>query len=76
MRLKRVFTWSTRERKLRLFRLMWEGGTPGQPGGYGAMLSVALMPFVFQWSCALPYEWRLTLCGVRLHYKRGGGRCV
>jgi hypothetical protein len=73
MRLKKVCTWSARERKFRLFRLMWERGTLGKPGGYGTMFSVSLMPFVFQWSSTLPYEWRLTLCGVCLHYKRSGG---
>jgi len=50
LRLKRVMRWDRSMRMLRLFRFMWEHGTPGQPGGYGAKLSLAVWPRLFAWS--------------------------
>jgi hypothetical protein len=52
----------------RVCRLVWTRGKWGE-GGYDACLSLALRPALF--SFHREYEaWLLTICGVRLHYKR------
>lgn len=65
MRIKRVMRWDSIQRKLRLFRLVWNRGDVGG-GGYSVKFSVALRPQLFSfwedWR-----EWQLTLLGVSLH---------
>ena len=59
----------------RLFRVMWERGEPGKPGGgHSNMLSVALQPKVFGWGAGYSFDgWLLVFLGVRLHRKRSYG---
>lgn len=77
MKLKPVFTWSSRERKLRLFRVLWERGKVGQAGGgYSAKCAVALVPKLWGLYCQID-EWRVTLLGLQMHYLRSySGRFV
>lgn len=78
MKIKRLMTWCKQERKLRLFRIIWERGTVGDGKGYSAMFSVSLLPklFSFERGDLLP-RIRLVLLGLSLHYKRSyGGRFV
>jgi hypothetical protein len=74
---KYVGTWSSRERLVRVARIVWRGGPagscPGQPGGgYTAKLSIGLCPALLSFNREYP-GWILTLCGVRLHYDRSYG---
>lgn len=61
--IKRVFTWSARERKVRLVRFLWRGDTRA--------LSVGLKPSIFRFVREYG-EWRLSVLGAELHYLRGG----
>lgn len=55
----------------RLFRVMWETGTPGQPGGgHSNMVSVALQPKLFSWVRETGLRsWMVVVLGVRIHRK-------
>lgn len=71
---KLFLTWSPTERLLRMGRLCWANGKPGQPGGgYSASLSMGLTPRLFRFQRGLLGEWALTLLGVRVHHKRSYG---
>lgn len=74
MRIKWVFYWDTIQGFLRVGRLMWERGTPGDGSGYSVKLSFALDPRIFQplRTDALS-DWRLTVFGLRVHYCRSYG---
>ena len=65
-------TWSSREKLLRLGRIVWANGRPGDGKGYTAKLSLALMPSVIGW-CHGCHEWSATLLGCRIHYQRSYG---
>lgn len=72
MKLKWVGTWSRRERKLRLFRLLWTRGRVGTGGGYSNALSVGLVLRLFR--VGSEYNgWSITLLGVRVHRQRSYG---
>lgn len=74
MRLKPMFTYSPRERKVRVARLIWERGNVGDGKGYSAFLSLALMPRLFRIERS-PLRLRVVMLGVSLHYARTyGGR--
>ena len=76
MTLKKVMTWSPVERKIRLFRLMWERGTVGDGKGYSAKLAFSLVPRLAGWKRELD-GWRATIAGLSIHYRRSyGGRFV
>jgi hypothetical protein len=75
---KPVMTWESRKRKFRLFRFIWERGTVGDGKGYSAFFSVGIVPRLFGLE-SKPHvnEWRATLAGITLHYRRSyGGRFV
>lgn len=67
LRFKFVGRFDEIQRHLRLFRIMWERGTPGVDG-YSAKLAVGLQPKIFHWD-----DGRLTLFGLRVHYCRSYG---
>lgn len=74
LRVKRVLRVDEIQRHIRLFRVMWERGEPGKPGGgYSAKLSVALTPSLLHWGCDSKTDWLLTVLGLRLHYCRSYG---
>lgn len=76
MKFKKIMTISKRERKVRLFRLIWERGIMGQ-GGYSAFLSFGLMPKIWQWNRNSPSEALFVIFGIVFHYRRSyGGRFV
>lgn len=72
MKLKLVMRLDRRERKLRLFRLLWQRGTVGDGDGYSAKLSFALVPKLFEYRLEL-FGWRTTLFGVHVHHRKSYG---
>lgn len=72
MKIKKVCTWSKRERKLRLFRIMWQHGVVGDGDGYSVMLSIGIVPNIALFSTRF-HEWRLVVCGLAVHYQRAYG---
>jgi len=78
LRFRRVMTWSADERKVRLFRIVWERGVVGDGRGYSAFLSLGLIPRLAAFQRKPTFcELRVTLLGVALHYRRSyGGRFV
>ena len=75
-RAKWVGRYSPPERMLRLGRVMWESGTPGDGHGYSVKLSAAVWPVAFRMKRARG-EFDATLLGVRVHMKRAyGGKYV
>lgn len=74
MKFKSVMTWRSAERKVRLFRVMWERGTVGDGKGYSAKLAASLVPKLMEIKRQAD-GWRATLAGLSLHYRRSyGGR--
>ncbi len=72
LRFKRVMRYDLAQRKLRLFRMMWEAnGGPG-PTGYSAKAAVSFVPKALGFRCG-PSEVRVTLLGVQLHLQRSHG---
>lgn len=75
MRAKPVFRADEIQKHYRLFRVMWERGTPGDGTGYSVKLSVALAPRLLGWTREGRADWFLFLAGLRIHYARSyGGR--
>lgn len=75
LRIKKVMTVSKPERKVRLFRLMWEQGRMAH-GGYSAKLAVSLVPTLLGVKRDAN-GWRATLLGIQAHMSRSyGGRFV
>ncbi len=73
LRIKRVFRFDEIQGHFRLFRIMWERGVPGVPGGgHSNMLSVAVQPKLFLWDRE-GRGWLLIILGVRIHRKRSYG---
>lgn len=57
----------------RLFRVMWERGEVGKPGGgHSNMVSVAVQPKLFRWDTE-GGNWLLIILGLRVHRKRSYG---
>lgn len=82
IRFKRVFTYDHRERKLRLFRVMWEAnGGPGPANqhrrGHSAKVSFNLVPKLFAFAHNQDTsDLRVVALGVQVHLHRSyGGRC-
>jgi len=80
MTYKTINTYDSTTKRLRLGRFLWIRGNVGNGYGYSAMLSLSLTPKLFQWchdvATNLSREWCLTLCGLRLHYKRSYGGII
>lgn len=73
LRFKSVLRHDEMQGHFRLFRVMWEKGVPGIPGGgHSNMVSVALHPKLFIWD-ANGRNWLLVICGIRIHRKRSYG---
>ena len=83
LRLKFVFTWSPKEKRARIFRLIWTRGLgPGIAGSsnYSASFSFAFqVKRIFLWcgesagKRATNKHWRLYLPLVVFHYRRAFG---
>lgn len=76
LRFSPVFTYSHYEKKLRLFRIAWERGIPGDGEGYSNGWSISL---IWKWpgffAMHTPHNWRVTILGLSIHYlKSYGGR--
>lgn len=72
LRIKRVMRRDGIQGHFRLFRVMWETGTPGDGCGYSNMVSVAIQPSLFRWD-AEGRHWLLVFLGLRIHRKRSYG---
>jgi len=58
----------------RLFRVMWERGEVGQPGGgHSNMVSVAVQPKLFAYKRITCGSWMVIILGLRVHRKRSYG---
>lgn len=74
LRFKSVLRFDEIQRHLRLFRLMWERGTPGVPGGgYSAKLAIGLRPRLFEREREYGKAFLFTILGLRIHYSRSYG---
>ncbi len=74
LRFKRVMRCDEIQKHLRLFRLMWERGTPGIPGGgYSAKLAIGLRPRLFEREREYGKAFLFTILGLRIHYSRSYG---
>jgi len=73
LRLKTVFRYDEIQGHFRLFRVMWEKGEPGKPGGgHSNMVSAAVQPKLFhveRGGCS----WMVIILGLRIHRKRSYG---
>lgn len=69
---KRVFRYDPDNRKLRLFRVLWQHGKVGDGKGYSAKLSFALAPILYSRKKS-SFGWRFTLFGLQLHHRRAYG---
>ena len=70
---KVVITVSRRERKVRLFRIVWSRyGGPSDGSGWSAMLSVNLRPRIVAFSRDC-HDTRICLLGVEIHHQRHWG---
>lgn len=73
LRLKHVFRYDEIQGHFRLFRVMWERGEVGKPGGgHSNMVSVAVQLKLFEWD-AEGEHWLLVVFGLRIHRKRSYG---
>jgi len=68
LRIKRVMRFDEIQHHLRLFRIMWERGSPGDGKGYSVKLAIGLMPKMFHKEGG-----RVTIFGLRVHYCRSYG---
>lgn len=88
MKIKPVFTWSPAERKVRLFRVIWEREALAvihyttleerdiKSRSYSAMVSFSLVPRIFK-TVPMLSGFDVTVLGVRVHHQRSyGGRFV
>jgi len=74
LRFKSVMRFDEIQNHLRLFRLMWERGTPGVPGGgYSAKLAIGLRPRIFHREREYGKAFLFTILGLRVHYSRSYG---
>ena len=74
LRFKPIMRRDGTQKHLRLFRLLWERGTPGVPGGgYSAKLAIGLRPRLFEREREYGKAFLLTILGLRVHYSRSYG---
>lgn len=70
---KWVGTYSQRERKVRLFRVVWSRkGGPGDGTGWSSKLSVNLVPRLFAWKRDR-FDFYVTVLGLQIHKQRHWG---
>ena len=73
---KWVGTWSPKERKLRLFRIVRWVGNIGDGKGHSTMYTLSLVPAIWRVERSFA-DIAVTLAGVRFHWQRAwGGRHV
>ena len=73
LRMKTVFRYDEIQGHFRLFRVMWESGEPGKPGGgHSNMVSVAVQPKLFTYE-RIEGSWIVIILGLRIHRKRSFG---
>lgn len=74
LRFKSVMRFDEIQKHLRLFRLLWERGRPGVPGGgYSAKLAIGLRPRLFEREREYGKAFLFTIFGLRIHYSRSYG---
>ena len=74
LRFRVVMRFDEIQKHLRLFRLLWERGTPGVPGGgYSAKLAIGLRPRLFEREREYGKAFLITILGLRIHYSRSYG---
>lgn len=74
LRFKPVMRFDEIQNHLRLFRLLWERGTPGTTGGgYSAKLAIGLRPRLFEREREYGKAFLITILGLRIHYSRSYG---
>lgn len=73
VKFKKILNVSFQENRFRLFRIIWCCGTVGDGKGYNARLSVALMPRFYSYVKKEPYDIRITILGIAIHYSRSYG---
>ncbi|NTG07134.1 hypothetical protein [Rhizobium rhizogenes] len=74
LRFKSVLRFDEIQKHLRLFRLIWERGRPGVPGGgYSAKLAIGLRPRLFEREREYGKAFLFTILGLRIHYSRSYG---
>jgi len=74
LRFKSVMRFDEIQKHLRLFRLLWERGRPGVPGGgYSAKLAIGLRPRLFEREREYGKAFLFTILGLRIHYSRSYG---
>ncbi|MCZ7496276.1 hypothetical protein O8B39_17385 [Agrobacterium rhizogenes] len=74
LRFRKVLRSDEIQRHFRLFRLLWERGTPGVPGGgYSAKLAIGLRPRFFERERESGKAFLFTILGLRIHYSRSYG---
>lgn len=71
MRIKKVLRYDPIQKKLRLFRFMWEVGKPGY-GGRSNKLAFSLVPKLIKYNSYID-GYRITLLGVSVHYRQSFG---
>ena len=77
MKFKRIMRWDSREKKLRLFRIIWNRGEVGDGKGFSACFSVALVRKLFKFDTTIYDQVRVVIFGLSLHYMRSyGGKFV
>lgn len=75
LKFKSVFRYDSSQRKLRLFRLLWQSGVLGTIGWYSAKLSFALVPRFIGFEREY-FGWRLTFLGLHLHHLKAYGGVI
>ncbi|MDR6818490.1 hypothetical protein J2X76_003667 [Neorhizobium sp. 2083] len=74
LRFKKVLRSDGIQKHFRLFRLLWERGAPGVPGGgYSAKLAIGLRPRLFEREREYGKAFLFTILGLRIHYSRSYG---
>ena len=73
LRYKTVMRRDNIQEFLRLWRIMWERGTPGDGKGYSAKFTVGLIKKAFAYQRDARTDWIVILAGIRLHYSRSYG---
>lgn len=62
---------------MRLWRILWERGEPGDGKGYSAKFTIGLAPHWWASETLGRHDRMFTVFGIRLHYSRSyGGRFV
>ena len=65
MKIRIINTWDERQSKWRIVSVYWKKQR--------RMLSISWWNRIIHWARIKGYSWQLTIIGVRVHYKYGGG---